>query len=180
MDVAIQYIMLYTLTLCLLFVGWNRMLKILHVREYINNGGKSFNVGEEGLPHQLWGGSGPRLFVLPCYANFDWWRKSLKKHRERFLVRNFVRTSGERLRCICDKSRYKPGQRFHIHVRAFRLTTCIIHLTFITMVFARGTQKINEIRVKSFSLGKPLHVGMEVRKKRRNNFEIIQHKRRLT
>ena len=31
--------------ICLLSVGWNRMLKILHVHEYINTGGKSSNIG---------------------------------------------------------------------------------------------------------------------------------------
>ena len=48
-----QYITLIIRILCLLSVGWHRMLMILHVREYINTGGKSSNIGGGG------GGSGP-------------------------------------------------------------------------------------------------------------------------
>ena len=113
------------------------------------------------------------------------------------------------------------GQSFHVRVRAFRLTPCVICLTmlsqyatfvtqpreeacmrhheksecslparagvlncpailpFIMIVFAMGTEKLNETRIKSLSLKKPLHVhvGMEVEKEQKQGIDYATQKK---
>ena len=69
-------------------------------------------------------------------------------------------------------------KRMYFTTRAAVLN-CPAISPFITMVFAWGTEKMNETRVKSFFFKNPFHVGMVV-KKAQNKVEIMQHKRRLT
>ena len=70
------------------------------------------------------------ILTVEHHASFDWWATSLNTHCECFLVRNFVRTSGEHLRYATSLG-ISLGRKFHIHVWSFRLTACVIRLTML-------------------------------------------------
>ena len=64
---------------------------------------------------------------------------SLNMHHKCFLVRNFVHTSGKRFHCVTSLS-IGLGQSICICVRAFRLTSCVIRLTMLSLYAIFGRQ----------------------------------------
>ena len=86
------------------------------------------------------------ILTVKHYANFDWWATvctSQNMHHECFRTQNFVHTSGEHLHCVTNIS-INMGRSFHIRVRAFRLTACIIRLTILLHCITFGCRPREE------------------------------------
>ena len=84
------------------------------------------------------------ILTVEHHASFNWWARSLNlnSHRKCFLVWNFVRTSVKRLHCATSLS-IRLCWNFHICVRAFRLTACVICLMMLSQytTFSRQSRE---------------------------------------
>ena len=83
------------------------------------------------------------ILTVEHHASFGWWATSLNTHHECFLVWNFVHISGKRLCCVTSLG-ISLGRSFHICVRAFRQTACVICLTRLSHYATFGLQKWEE------------------------------------
>ena len=68
------------------------------------------------------------FLTVELHSSSDWRTTSPNTHRDRFLVRSFVRKAN--IFALCDK-RMNLGRNFHVCARAFRLAAYVIRLTMV-------------------------------------------------